>query len=580
MRSYEFVSEKAVSKKQQQFFGIVRAMQKGDMKKGGEAGEVAKDMKVSDVKDFAKTKHKGLPTKKKSEGYANDQREKTQRQLAAHEKAMVKSAKKSINKYENFDDDEEVEYYNEINPVVIKAWKSVYPDVPLKAIDNEDMYMQYTTADEYEHHGGNGKDFYLSLGVQYIGYEEPPMGYVNVSDAYAGNYKGVIAKIIAALFEWLEKQHPNMKVRELGIHMNRNAEAWDAIAQKVGAQIEKRGYYENFADRMKKKTQDQLAAHDKAMIKSARKSIEKYEKNKNKNEEAAGVGIVTKQNATADVPVGGEYMNVKKLFPKNKKKKTKEDNVQELVVKQQRPKIDVIYNIADRKDNSPFPLSYKDTGGASSGGMVYITPENAKKFVQFYERRAKDEQQLMLQALKSVSGLKNLFTNIGLEIAKIETKKEENYEREDLPQIKNKHLEHIRHTVETVEIGDIVPVQNEFIFENFKKQVDKISEGSYAPIIVDCNNKIINGHHRYAALQMLGETNVKVAKLFLTVNAVVENFADGKKKGKSRPGRVKKSGASCNGSVTSLRKKAKNAGGEKGRMYHWCANMKSGRKKG
>ena len=57
-----------------------------------------------------------------------------------------------------------------------------------------------------------------------------------------------------------------------------------------------------------------------------------------------------------------------------------------------------------------------------------------------------------------------------------------------------------------------------------------------------------------------------------------ENFADGKKKGKSRPGRVKKSGASCNGSVTSLRKKAK-AGGEKGRMYHWCANMKSGRKK-
>ena len=29
--------------------------------------------------------------------------------------------------------------------------------------------------------------------------------------------------------------------------------------------------------------------------------------------EAAGVGIVTKQNATKDVPVGGEYMNVKKL---------------------------------------------------------------------------------------------------------------------------------------------------------------------------------------------------------------------------------------------------------------------------
>ena len=60
---------------------------------------------------------------------------------------------------------------------------------------------------------------------------------------------------------------------------------------------------------------------------------------------------------------------------------------------------------------------------------------------------------------------------------------------------------------------------------------------------------------------------------------VNENFADGKKKGKSRPGRVKKSGASCKGSVTSLRAKAKKASGERARMYHWCANMKSGRKK-
>jgi hypothetical protein len=57
-----------------------------------------------------------------------------------------------------------------------------------------------------------------------------------------------------------------------------------------------------------------------------------------------------------------------------------------------------------------------------------------------------------------------------------------------------------------------------------------------------------------------------------------ENFKDGKVKGKSRPGRVKKSGASCNSSVTDLRKKAKNASGEKAKMYHWCANMKGGKK--
>ena len=58
-----------------------------------------------------------------------------------------------------------------------------------------------------------------------------------------------------------------------------------------------------------------------------------------------------------------------------------------------------------------------------------------------------------------------------------------------------------------------------------------------------------------------------------------ENFADDKKKGKSRPGRVKRSGASCKGSVSELRRKAKKYSGERAKMYHWCANMKSGNKK-
>ena len=76
-----------------------------------------------------------------------------------------------------------------------------------------------------------------------------------------------------------------------------------------------------------------------------------------------------------------------------------------------------------------------------------------------------------------------------------------------------------------------------------------------------------------------GGEYMNVKKLNLDWKEFNENFADGKKKGKSRPGRVKRAGASCKGSVTSLRSKAKKYGGEKGKMYHWCANMKSGRKK-
>ena len=55
----------AVSKKQQRFFGIVRAIQKGEMAPTTpETAKAAADMKKSDVKDFASTKHKGLPEKK------------------------------------------------------------------------------------------------------------------------------------------------------------------------------------------------------------------------------------------------------------------------------------------------------------------------------------------------------------------------------------------------------------------------------------------------------------------------------------------------------------------------------------
>jgi hypothetical protein len=60
-------------------------------------------------------------------------------------------------------------------------------------------------------------------------------------------------------------------------------------------------------------------------------------------------------------------------------------------------------------------------------------------------------------------------------------------------------------------------------------------------------------------------------------DAVQENFADGKKPG--RKGLAKRSGVNCKQSVTALRKVAKNSSGERQRMAHWCANMKSGRNK-
>ena len=65
----------AKSKSQQKFMAIVRGLQKGTIKPSdvrGAAKKVAKSMKKKSAKDYASTKHKGLPNKVKSEYMSED----------------------------------------------------------------------------------------------------------------------------------------------------------------------------------------------------------------------------------------------------------------------------------------------------------------------------------------------------------------------------------------------------------------------------------------------------------------------------------------------------------------------------
>ena len=253
----------------------------------------------------------------------------------------------------------------------------------------------------------------------------------------------------------------------------------------------------------------------------------------------------------------------------------------------------------------------------------------------------------------------------------------ESYARSELPQIRKKHLENFPHVVETIEVAKLKPIQKERIKENYEKQLRNIHAGKYNPIVVDCNYKIINGHHRYDIIKMLEMKEITVARLPFTLEQILErtnegnlipnpqrsvlvkkddgydhyklathvanikqmtpkvvardkqdiyiqfyggekeksymmknlkrlgfkvqdadgyrdthfdeniegsyvlrvreNFADGKKKG--RKGLSKRVGIPKGASVTQLRKIAKNSTGERRRMAHWQANMKSGRKK-
>ena len=101
-------------------------------------------------------------------------------------------------------------------------------------------------------------------------------------------------------------------------------------------------------------------------------------------------------------------------------------------------------------------------------------------------------------------------------------------------------------------------------------------EMSIAVKFSDTDYDLVAGNTRLAGL-VRNQIDPKI--WIVDISHLQENYADGKVKGKSRPGRVKRSGASCKGSVSSLRAKAKKYGGEKGKMYHWCANMKGGKKK-
>lgn len=116
-------------------------------------------------------------------------------------------------------------------------------------------------------------------------------------------------------------------------------------------------------------------------------------------------------------------------------------------------------------------------------------------------------------------------------------------------------------------------------FDNEEELVGPDETGGVETQFVDYDAGDIKNDISRGELKHFSQQDLLSAIKFARAQGLEENFADGKIKGKSRPGRVKRAGASCKGSVTDLRAKAKKAGGERGKMYHWCANMKAGKKK-
>lgn len=100
--------------------------------------------------------------------------------------------------------------------------------------------------------------------------------------------------------------------------------------------------------------------------------------------------------------------------------------------------------------------------------------------------------------------------------------------------------------------------------------------------VVRILQKLSSHFDNYDIQPTKAETNIhriaqEEGKLLWSKQGMAENFADGKNPG--RKGLSKRVGVNTKASVSSLRNTAKHSSGEKQRLAHWLANMKSGREK-
>ena len=116
------LDEKAISKKQQRFFGMVDAAKKGEKPASPEVAKVAKGISKKAAHDFASTKHKGLPEKVKAKKKDESKEEKveettTSGSVATSETTPKKSKGMSIGQgiYDSFNKEVETIISESIN---------------------------------------------------------------------------------------------------------------------------------------------------------------------------------------------------------------------------------------------------------------------------------------------------------------------------------------------------------------------------------------------------------------------------------------------------------------------------------
>ena len=294
----------ALSKKQQRFFGIVRAIQKGEMAPTTpETAKAAADMKKKDVKDFASTKHKGLPEKKVSKEEKDyNQKDVVMKKAKPLHKHLFKNLHKGDRKgdvNEEKHDDHEPEMIRNQLKTVARASKRIEKHTRKKVNFQAWVQSKITKASDY-----------LDSAADYLDSE-------NMKEELDKNDKPFVKKLVGKLRKG-SKTHAKQADK---LEKAMNEESNPRIPRKKGQPANSKKHSDLYTDENPKGTIHGLGFKDVA---TAKASVTKIRNSSRSHAHKIQAAVAMEQRAremgkTSEAAVYRKYIN-------SMKKKTKKMN--------------------------------------------------------------------------------------------------------------------------------------------------------------------------------------------------------------------------------------------------------------
>jgi hypothetical protein len=107
-------------------------------------------------------------------------------------------------------------------------------------------------------------------------------------------------------------------------------------------------------------------------------------------------------------------------------------------------------------------------------------------------------------------------------------KSDKNFPRNIMPQIRKGDIQDspFEYSKEKIDIEKLMPVQNQRVKGMHDRAKKGFSDGSIRPIVVDKNNYIVNGHHRFDVALQMGLKKIKILRVDATIEELIDHFSN------------------------------------------------------